>query len=122
MGFFSWRTSDTNRSIPNIYSEVEPFTVHMITEDGQVFTEHEYNGYGEFGGKDFYELLAELNGITEGDTDSKRCKGIDLFYDKTIVNLKQPKLVEKLPSKDKWKEEWDNLDYPVSCEYQGYFY
>lgn len=127
MGFFSWKTSDTDRSIANTYSSRKPFTVHMITEDGQVFTEHNYEGYGEFGGKDFYELVAELNGVTEGDTESKRIKGIDIcFKDNPSGDyngtFKYPKLVEELPSKEHWAEEWDNLIYPESCEYQGYFY
>jgi len=127
MGFFSWNTSDTKRSISNAYSSKDTFTVHMITEDGQVFTEDEYEGYGKFGGKDLYELVAELNGITEGDEETKRIKGIDIcFEDNPIGELngkfKYPKLVENLPSKDNWKEEWDKLEYPVSCRAQGYFY
>ena len=127
MGFFSWRTSDTDRSIANTYSNRKPFTVHMITECGQVFTEHEYEGYGVFGGKDFYELVAELNGVTEGDTDSKRMKGIDICYKDNPTGepngtFKYPKLVENLPSKTHWQLAWDNLEYPESCENQGYFY
>lgn len=78
MGFFSWLTADTKRSICNSYSSRKPFTVHMITEDGQVFTEHEYEGYGEFGGKDFYVLSAELNGLVGKDEDETRT----LFFDK----------------------------------------
>lgn len=79
MGFFSWITSDTQRSIPNIYQEVRPtFTVHMITGDGQVFTEPEYEGYGVFGGKDFYVLAAELNGFKGANDDETR----DLFFNK----------------------------------------
>jgi len=47
----------------------------MITPDGRIFTEKNYDGYGEFGGKDFYELLAELNGLV-----SDRSAGIDLCF------------------------------------------
>lgn len=127
MGFFSWKTSDTERSIPNAYSNKPTFTVHMITEDGQVFTETNYEGYGEFGGKDFYELVAELNGITKGTTDKKRLKGIDICFKDNPSgeyngSFKYPKLVEELPSKEKWKKVWDNTPYPETCEYQGYFY
>ena len=78
MGFFSWITSDTNESIANRYSNRPTFTVHMITEDGRVFTEPEYEGYGVFGGKDFYALAAELNGFTAEDDDKTRM----LFFDK----------------------------------------
>jgi hypothetical protein len=109
MGFFSWNTSDTKRSISNAYSSKDTFTVHMITEDGQVFTEDEYDGYGEFGKKDFYELVAELNGITEGDTETKRKKGIDICFEDNPTGgyngkFKYPKLVENLPSKYNWKD------------------
>jgi hypothetical protein len=47
----------------------------MIAPDGRVFTEPDYEGYGEFGGKDFHELLAELNGLAPD-----RSLGIDLTF------------------------------------------
>lgn len=78
MGFFSWLTSDTQRSIPSSYSLRSTFKVHMITEDGRVFTEDNYDGYGVFGGKDFYALAAELNGFKGEDEDKTR----NLFFDK----------------------------------------
>ena len=85
MGFFSWNTSDTKRSIANSYSCRDTFTVHMITEDGRVFTEDDYEGYGVFGGKDIYELIAEMNGLClDGDIDQKREAAIDLLF-KTII-------------------------------------
>ena len=96
MGFFSWHTCDTDRSIANNASDRETFEVHMITPDGRVFTERDYDGYGEFGGKDFYELLAELNGL-----GSDRSAGIDLCFkgnpngDNT-PGVIYPKLVEVL--------------------------
>lgn len=119
MGFFSWMTSDTQRSIPNNYSGRPTFTVHMITEDGRVFTEHNYEGYGVFGGKDFYELLAELNGKTN------RYEGIEIAYKNNPSgdyngSFKMPKIVENLP-KD-IVAEWDSIPYPDSCPNQGYFY
>jgi hypothetical protein len=87
MGFFSWKTSDTNRSIANDYSGRRTFIVHMITEDGRVFTEEEYEGYGVFGGKDIYELIAEMNGLClDGDTDQKRSAAIDLLFKTIITN------------------------------------
>ena len=33
-----------------------------------------------------------------------------------------PKLVEYCPSTSNWKEIWDSLPYPESCEFQGFFY
>jgi hypothetical protein len=38
------------------------------------------------------------------------------------LGFKMPKLVEALPNKETWKEEWDALPYPQSCEDQGFFY
>jgi hypothetical protein len=70
MGFFSWFTSDTEKSIANNYSTRSTFPVHMVTEDGMVFTENNYEGYGVFGGKDLYVLIAELNGY-KGETDEE---------------------------------------------------
>jgi hypothetical protein len=91
----------------------------MITEDGRVFTETEYEGYGVFGGKDFYELLAELNGA------KTREEGIDIAFKNNSSGdyngmFKMPKIVENLP-KDIVKQ-WDSIPYPESCPDQGYFY
>jgi len=127
MGFFSWKTSDTNKSIPSNYSNRSTFTVHLITKDRQIFTESDYEGYGVFGGKDFYELVAELNGITEGTTDEKRSEGIDICFKDNPSGefngtFEYPKLVEELPSESRWEEQWERLPYPENCEHQGFFY
>lgn len=85
MGFFSWITSDTQRSIPNIHSpKRESFPVHMITEDGRVFSEPEYDGYGVFGGKDFYVLAAELNGVKGATDDKTRSMFFSLIWNRGV--------------------------------------
>jgi hypothetical protein len=177
MGFFSWKTSDTKKSIANQYSGRKTFTVHMITENGLVYTESDYEGYGKFGGKDIYTLIAEMNNLKydKGDEDGARLVAIDLLFRTQITNgertytaggkdffswetpmkeeggktpnqlvtegwiqvypngygdwekaakngIKIPKLVQKLPKKENWKEAWDKLPYPESCDSQGYFY
>ena len=120
MGFFSWNTCDTGESIANNCSGRETFEVHMITPDGRVFTEKDYDGYGIFGGKDFYELLAELNGI-QGDRDA----AIDLCFagnpngDDT-PGVIYPKLVKDLD--DDVVAQYKSLPNPESCEAQGFFY
>ena len=63
MGFFSWHTNDTDRSIANKYSGRTTFNVYMRDNKGNVWVESDYEGYGRFGGKDYYELLAEMNGL-----------------------------------------------------------
>ena len=92
----------------------------MITPDGRVFTEPDYEGYGVFGGKDFLELLAELNGLP-----SDRDAGIDLTFkdnpsgDNT-PGVIYPKLVEIL--EDDVVAQYNSLPNPESCEAQGFFY
>ena len=107
MGFFSWKTQDTRKSIANCYSTKSTFPVYMIDDKGNEWEELDYNGYGEFKGKDFYELLAEMNGLKTRD------EGIELsFSDK-------PHLTPNLFSVS--GKKWVNKK-PKDCKYQGYFY
>lgn len=69
MGLFSWFTQDTNHRIVN----GENYKVVMTDDKGNKYVEQCYEGYGKFGGKDYYELLAEMNGL-----GSDRAKGIEL--------------------------------------------
>jgi len=126
MGFFSWKTMDTDKSISNDYSSRGTFRVQMMDDKGNIWTEDNYEGYGVFGGKDYYELLAEMNGATsefEGEkyTDYMRSEGIGMAFkdngsgDRTF-GIKYPNLVEMA---DGWSyEHWG----PESCPDQGYFY
>ena len=122
MGFFSWRTQDTDRSIANNYSIRKTFPVVMIDNKGNKWVEQNYEGYGVFGGKDYYELLAEMNGITDKDSDRLRGKGIDLAFSKGngsgvgTEGVYYPNLIEKA---DGWLYQ---MMGPDSCESQGYFY
>jgi hypothetical protein len=126
MGFFSWNTQDTDRSIANEHSNRKTFRVQMIDNKGNVWTESEYDGYGRFGGKDYYELLAEMNGFTSdktGDeyTDEARGFGITLAFEGNgsgvaTEGVYYPNLIEKA---DGWVYE---MGGPDSCDYQGYFY
>ena len=54
MGCFSWKTQDTDKSIASRYSNRNTFTVSMLDDKGNSWIEDNYEGYGEFGGKDFY--------------------------------------------------------------------
>jgi hypothetical protein len=108
MGFFSWITQDTGRSIANAYSGLETFKVIMTDDKGNQFVEEDYEGYGVFGGKDYYELLSEMNG---GNGD--RIEGIGLAHDKEKGGVKHPSLSED----GKYRE-----GLPKSCPDQGYFY
>ena len=39
----------------------------MKDNQGNLWKEDNYEGYGVFGGKDFYELMAEMNGLVDRD-------------------------------------------------------
>lgn len=69
---FSWYTQDTNKRIVANQEK----TIIMTDMFGNKWVEENYEGYGEFGGKDFYELLAEMNGL-----GSDREKGIKLAFE-----------------------------------------
>jgi hypothetical protein len=126
MGFFSWNTQDTDRSIANEHSNRKTFRVQMMDNKGNVWTEDNYDGYGRFGGKDYYELLAEMNGFTSdktGDeyTDEARGFGIDIAFKNNgsgvaTEGVYYPNLIEKA---DGWVYE---MGGPDTCDYQGYFY
>jgi hypothetical protein len=126
MGFFSWNTQDTDKSIANQYSNRKTFRVQMMDNKGNVWTEDDYEGYGRFGGKDYYELLAEMNGFAsdktgEAYTDEARGFGIDIAFKGNgsgvgTDGVYYPNLVEQA---DGWVYE---MGGPDSCDFQGYFY
>lgn len=61
MGFFSWNTSDTQESIMNIHSGLCK-TVYMLQPNGLPnIKEVSYEGYGDFGGIDAYDWIADKN-------------------------------------------------------------
>ena len=107
MGFFSWITQDTGESIANTYSSRPTFSVTMTDDKGNRWREEDYEGYGVFGGKDFYELLDEMNGGS-GCRDA----GIELSFST------KP---HKSPSLSRCGDYYEG-DVPEDCPNQGYFY
>jgi len=62
MGFFSWITCDTKKSIPAAASGREMKPVYLLQPNGLPPIKEEcYEGSGVFGGKNAYEWLAEMN-------------------------------------------------------------
>lgn len=58
MGYFSWLTADTKQSI-RVNKEKE---VYLLQPNGQLpIKENYYNGFGDFGGIDAFDWLAENN-------------------------------------------------------------
>lgn len=115
MGFFSWKTMDTNRSIPSTYSSRKPFRVCMTDDKGNRWIEEEYEGYGDFGGKDYYELLSEMNGGSSDRSEGIRMAFADEHVNGDNPNVKHPNLSENV----NW--EWRN-EIPEGCPDQGFFY
>lgn len=115
MGFFSWETSDTKKSIRNRYNSKGATPCKMIDDRGREFIELHYDGYGVFGGMDFYALVDEMNG---GDGD--RMRGIDLcdlnHHDPAPDHIKTPRLV----SID-CKTPWSDLEPSKNDPKQGYW-
>lgn len=112
MGQFSWVTQDTFKSIRNNVTGRKA-KAFMHDNKGNVWEENNYEGYGVFGGKDFYQLLAEMNDIegVNGDVDNDRNLGIDLAFSD------RPYISPNLTSKRQWK--WQNKA-PMDCPNQGW--
>ena len=82
-GEFSWFTQDTDQQIGSERMNMLR-AVYMFDDKGNSWKETSYSGYGEFGGKDYYELLDQMNG-GEGD----RQAGIDLAFDDKKVKARK---------------------------------
>jgi len=89
MGQFSWIAQDTDEQICS--TEGHQRTVYMKDDRGNVWREDNYDGYGVFGGKDYFTLLSEMNPDPDidlirsddkahSDDDRHRLRGIRLFY------------------------------------------
>ena len=113
MGFFSWITCDTGRSICNRYSIRKTFPVYVLIPKefgGGCLKENNYEGYGVFGGADIYSLFAYWN---TGSHD--RHVGIVLYHEHP----------EKVKYPIKIAEHRCTYESQPASEYdsaQGYFY
>jgi hypothetical protein len=116
MGQFSWITQDTFESIRNNGGESKSSMIkrkaYLHDNKGNVWEELDYEGYGVFGGKDFFQLVAEMNNLkVSGDVNHDRELGIDLWYSN------DPFLSPNLTRSKKW--EWVNKT-PQDCPNQGW--
>jgi hypothetical protein len=66
-GQFSWMTQDTGQQIGS--EEENTIPVYMFDDKGKYYYEKNYDGYGVFGGKDYYDLVAEMNGYTADNAE-----------------------------------------------------
>ena len=118
-GQFSWITYDTDVQIGS--ERENTIDVYMFDNEGNQWHEKKYEGYGEFGNMDYYELLAKMNGYTEEDLIKKykgkdmREIGIDLAFKKLKTKAKGnkvlfPALVENP------KFDWKRHDFTQEAE------
>lgn len=120
MGFFSWRTSDTGKSISNCYSKRGALPVYLVTPDNEYIYEDEYNGYGIFGGQDAYALVARWNCPEQCNGDDNHDREIGILiacYDEDNAKLKYP-----LKFTEDKNKKYNELKPAKSCSRQGYFY
>ena len=115
MGMISCFTQDTHHRIVNN----EPFRVVMTDNNGKQYVEECYEGYGVFGGKDYYELLAEMNGYSERDCkegEELRTIGIRLAFEGNVYGLNPNVLHPSLSESGKY---FDGMP-PESDPNQGF--
>jgi len=113
MGCFSWIAQDTNTPV-YITGGYERRTYYMWDNKGKSWKEPNYEGYGIFGGKDYYVLLAEMNRIYGEDVteEQKREEGIEFSLNHDGI------LFPNLTETSIWK--WINKQ-PASHDNQGWY-
>jgi hypothetical protein len=99
MGCFSWIAQDTCKPI-YITGWQKPrhkqCAYYMWDNKGNSWKEPSYEGYGMFGSKDYYVLLAEMNYEYGPDVtdEQKRRDGIDIEFGARRDNVVFPNLTE----------------------------
>lgn len=108
MGQFSWYTNDGVRLLDD-RPLLKPVYMTGEMPDGAIVTYKEerlYDGYGDFGGKDYFEFMAEMNGFTAddfgGDKNLLRSKGIELAFDGDSHGENAPHKYPSLSLDGKW--------------------
>ncbi len=115
-GQFSWITQDSDEQIGS--ERMNTIDVWMYDNEGNSWYEKSYDGYGEFGGMDYYELLARMNGYSEEDLrkgQEMRNLGIDLAFKKLKTKDKGKKvLFPALVANGKYN--WKRHDFTQEAE------
>jgi hypothetical protein len=118
-GQFSWITYDTDKQIGS--ERENTIDVYMYDNEGNQWYEKRYEGYGEFGNMDYYELLAKMNGYSEEDLIKKykgndmRDIGIDLAFKKLKTKAKGGKVLFPALVEDP-KFNWKRHDFTQEAE------
>lgn len=115
-GQFSWITQDTDQQIGS--ERANMIDVWMYDNEGNSWYEKRYEGYGEFGGMDYYELLAKMNGYSEEDLkkgQEMRDLGIDLAFKNLKTKDKGKKVLFPALVAD-GKYNWKRHDFTKEAE------
>jgi len=107
-GQFSWMTHDTNDQIGS--EKLNTIDVYMYDNEGNKWKETRYDGYGNFGGQDYYDLVATMNGY-----DADRQKGIDLAFGKLKTKDKKRKTLFPALVTDP-RYNWKRHDFTEEAE------
>ena len=116
-GQFSWMTQDTDQQIGS--ERENTIDVWMYDNEGNSWYEKKYDGYGVFGGMDYYELLAKMNGYTEEDLgkgQEMRGLGIDLAFKKLKTKDKGKKVLFPALVAD-GRYNWKRHDFTQEAEH-----
>jgi hypothetical protein len=114
-GQFSWFTQDSNKQIGSEKQNKLP-AVYMIDDKGKKYAESDYEGYGEFGGMDYYELLDVMNG---GSGD--RSHGIDLAFNEDPTHTEPVKFPALVTDPNFNWQAHDFTKEPKSDPNQGWY-
>ena len=116
-GQFSWFTQDSDQQIGS--ERENTIDVWMYDNEGNSWYEKHYQGYGVFGGMDYYELLAKMNGYSEEDLkkgQEMRNLGIDLAFKKLKTKDKGKKVLFPALVAD-GRYNWKRHDFTREAEH-----
>jgi hypothetical protein len=108
MPCFSWIAQDTKKPIRRNDSQkpgYEQRTYFMWDNNGNSWEEPSYEGYGMFGKKDYFILLAEMNKTYDEDVteEQKRNDGLSIDFSFNCPGIVFPNITET--SIWTWKNE-----------------
>ncbi len=113
MGYFSWRCAVTGKSIACVASTRGPVPCVVVCPDDTAIREDCYDGYGDFGGYDIYELVAQWHGQAGRDA------GLGIAFSEEGP----PEYPIKIVALSAYTgQRYDELNPSEPCEYQGFFY
>ena len=116
MGFSNMRLQDTDENIMNEYC-ITPTKLKILAPYGVMMEDVVSDGYHRYGGKDYFEMVAEMNGYVfkEDKPEYLRDMGLDLFY-----NHEDSCVYPKLVSMDHSRTYVELSNKPVFGDNQGY--